>query len=179
MVYAIVDNKIFEDIDNNLLKISKLASIISYRDKNSSIYSENAKLFIEKAKKFNFNKILLHSNYKLAYKLKADGVHLNSKSFNDIPFAKKLNLFTIVSTHSLEDAKYVKSLNGDMITFSPIFSSPNKGEGVGLEKLLELTQKVDIPVIALGGITTKEKIKLVKENGAIGFSSIRYFYNSI
>lgn len=67
-------------------------------------------------------------------------------------------------------------LNADMITFSPIFSSPNTGKGVGLKKLLELTTEVDIPVIALGGIRTLEKIRLVKDSGAIGFASIRYFY---
>ena len=175
MIYAIVDDNFFNNIDSNLVKVSKLANMILYRDKTSSFFYKNAKLLIENRKLFNSNKIILHSNYKLAYELKADGVHFTSKEFELIPLAKKLNLFTIASTHSIKEAEYAKSLNVDMITFSPIFSSPNKGEGVGLNRLLELTREVNIPVIALGGITTNKKIELVKKYGAIGFASIRYF----
>jgi len=62
-----------------------------------------------------------------------------------------------------------------MISFSPIFKTPNKGEPKGLESLNEVVSSVFIPVIALGGILSEEQIVLCQGSGAKGFASIRYF----
>jgi len=62
-----------------------------------------------------------------------------------------------------------------MITFSPIFTTPNKGEPKGIEVLREVISSLEIAVIALGGIVEQEQIKLCEEAGAFGFASIRYF----
>ena len=62
-----------------------------------------------------------------------------------------------------------------MVTYSPIFETPDKGEPVGLHMLSELTSAVDIPVIALGGIVTDEQVEACQMSGASGFASIRYF----
>ena len=62
-----------------------------------------------------------------------------------------------------------------MITFSPIFHSPNKGEPKGVEELKRVAFLLSIPVIALGGIVTQKQIGLSKQSGAKGFASIRWF----
>jgi len=171
--YAITDPKYFNI--NQIESISKKSDMILFRDKNSKNYKLDAKEFVQKAKNYNFDKILIHQDIKLAKELKADGVHLTSSQFHKITEAKKLNLFVIISTHSILEAIDAQNLGADMMTYSPIFSTPNKGKPVGLKMLKTLTNKISIPVIALGGIISKEHIELSKKSGASGFASIRYF----
>ncbi len=175
--YAITDPSTlnFKNLSSDLKKFSQKADIILYRDKDNSDYSSNAKIFITEARKYKFNKILLHQNIDLACLLKADGVHLTSSQLNLVEKAKFFKLFTIVSTHTLSEVKEAEKFGADMITFSPIFKTPNKEEPKGLDVLKEIVSRVTIPVIALGGILTKEQIKDCKKVGAKGFASIRYF----
>lgn len=171
--YAITDPKYFDL--NQVEYIAKKANMILFRDKTCYDYKQSAKEFVQKAKKYNFNKIILHQDINLAIELNADGIHLTSLQFNSIKKAKEFKLFTIISTHTFSEAINAQNLGADMITYSPIFSTPNKGKPVGVKILKELTNTLSIPVIALGGIVTKEQIKLCKDNGARGFASIRYF----
>jgi thiamine-phosphate pyrophosphorylase len=177
LAYAISDttNLDFKNLEASLKKIASKASMIVYRDKNNPDYAKNAKLFLQTAKKYPFEKILLHSNYDLAFSHGADGAHLTSTQINDIPLAKEKGLFVIVSTHTLYEALKAQSLGADMITLSPIYHSPNKGKSIGIEKLKEIVSQVKIPVIALGGILADLQIKECKDAGAAGFASIRYF----
>ena len=168
IAYAITNNS---QLNNSLNR----ADMILYRDKTTTSYSQNAKLFLAEARRENFSKILLHSDYGLAHELGADGVHLTSQQFNDIEDAKALGLFVIVSTHTLKEALNASQKGADMITLSPIFATPNKGEPKGLDFLLEVVKAIEIPIIALGGILTQEQIEACRECGASGFASIRYF----
>ena len=150
--------------------------IACFRDKKSSNFEELAKIFIEICKNYKIKNILLNSNYHLAKKLNATGVHLTSTQFNDIKNAKELGLYTIISCHNNYEIEEAIKANIDAITFSPIFETPNKGEPKGIEKLKEiLNQYKNINVIALGGIVTKEHIEEISKTKAYGFASIRYF----
>ncbi|MGE4462923.1 MAG: thiamine phosphate synthase [Arcobacter sp.] len=150
--------------------------IACFRDKESKNFEELAKIFIEICKKFNVKEILLNSNYLLAKKLGASGVHLNSKQFDKIKEAKEKNLFTIISCHTFLEIEKAMKLKADAITFSPIFNTPNKGEPKGIEKLEEATNLYkDIKIIALGGIVSEEQISKIENTKAYGFASIRYF----
>lgn len=177
IAYAITDPTTlnFDSLSEDIERFSKEADMILYRDKSRDNYAESAKEFLSEAKKYNFSKILLHGDYRLAKKLKADGVHLSSTQFNAISEAKALRLFVVISTHTKEEAMEAERLGADMVTFSPIFSTPNKGEPKGVEALAEVLSSLSIPLIALGGIVTKREIELCEESGAEGFASIRYF----
>jgi len=177
IAYAITDPTIlgFTTLQSDLSRIATKANMILYRDKSTLDYPPKAQLFLQSARKFNFEKILLHGDIDLAFKLKADGVHLTSSQIDDIPNAKKKGLFTIVSTHNEEEAHKAQNLGADMITYSPIFHSPNKGKPIGVEAIRALCSKITIPIIALGGIVTNEQIEGVIAHGASGFASIRYF----
>ena len=175
--YAITDPSTlhFQTLLRDLTRFSKNAEMIVYRDKLNSNYASDAKRFIVEAQKFSFSKILLHGDHLLAKKLNADGVHLKSTQFLEIEKAKALELFVIVSTHTQEEAKKAEALGADMLTYSPIFASPNKGKPKGEKELRNLISMLSIPVIALGGIVTQEHIALCEDNGAFGFASIRFF----
>jgi len=176
--YAITDPTTldFLTIQSDMKRFSdKKASMIVYRDKENEICTYDGQKFIDEARKYDFEKVLLHGDIALAIKIKADGVHLISKQFKEIEIAKKEGLFVVISTHSIEEAKKAEELGADMLTYSPVFKSPGKGEPVGLHMLSELTSMVEIPVIALGGIITDEHVEACQMSGASGFASIRYF----
>ena len=173
--YAITDPSTldFKHLERDLKRFSQKASMIVYRDKLSS--SMKGLEFVKDAKVFDFKKVLIHGDYRLASTTGADGVHLSSLQLDEISDAKAMNLFVIVSTHTIEELKKAESLGADMATFSPIFDTPNKGLPVGLEMLRSVTAQVTIPVLALGGILTEEQVRACEVAGASGFASIRYF----
>jgi len=176
--YAITDPTTLDilHLESELKRFSdKNANMIVYRDKEHKTCAYDAQKFIDTARKYNFDKVLLHEDIELAKKLGADGVHLTSKQFKQIADTKKEGLFVIVSTHSIKEAKKAEALGADMVTYSPIFETPGKGIPVGIRMLKELSELVKIPVIALGGILTDKQIEACEMSGASGFASIRYF----
>jgi thiamine-phosphate pyrophosphorylase len=177
IAYAITDPSTlnFNHLKSDIKRFADKATMIVYRDKSTLNYIQNAERFINEAKKYSFSKILLHSDYLLAYSLNADGVHLTSTQFADIKKAKALGLFVIVSTHSLEEALKAQKFGADMITFSPLFITPNKGEPKGVEELNIVASKLSIPLIALGGIISEKQLLLCQQSKAKGFASIRWF----
>ena len=177
IAYAITDPSTlnFHNLKSDIKRFASKAGMIVYRDKSTLNYMQNAEKFIYEAKKHSFSKILLHSNYSLAHHLNADGVHLTSTQFDDIEKAKRFGLFVIVSTHSLEEALKAQNLGADMITFSPLFATPNKGEPKGIKELNYVASKLSIPLIALGGIISKGQLLSCQESKAEGFASIRWF----
>ena len=177
IAYAITDPSTlnFNHLESDIERFSTKAEMIVYRDKSTPNYTKNAENFIYEAKKYPFSKILLHSDYSLAHRLDADGVHLTSMQFDDIEKAKALGLFVVVSTHHLEEALKAQNLGADMITFSPLFATPNKGEPKGIKELNYVASKLSIPLIALGGIISERELLLCQESQAEGFASIRWF----
>ena len=177
IAYAITDPQTlnFQTLEDDIKRFAIKADMIVYRDKSNEYYTRDVKNFLIEARNHSFSKILLHTDYKLAHKLKVEGVHLKSTQFNDIEKSKALGLFVVISSHTLEDAIEAQLLGADMITLSPIFNSPNKGEPIGLKVLNHVVSLLSLPVIALGGIISEEQIDSCEKNGAKGFASIRYF----
>ena len=147
-----------------------------FRDKSSINFKELATLFVSICKKFEIKNIFINSNYTLAHELGATGVHLTSSDFDKIHEAKKLGLEIIISCHNNEDIIRAKQENVTLITFSPIFDTPNKGKAKGVEVLNEISNRHnDIHIFALGGIIRKEHVQKISHTKIYGFASIRYF----
>ena len=176
--YCITDPEFYgstsESVKKKVQEVTQKHSInfICFRDKTSQNFQELAKTFRKTLKR---EKAFLNGDYLLANELHFDGVHLTSTQFEDIQKAKKLHLQVIISTHSRAEILKAIKLGADYVTYSPIFSTPNKGTPKGLEDLKETTATIRANIIALGGITTQEQIHSVEECGAFGFASIRYF----
>jgi thiamine-phosphate pyrophosphorylase len=165
----------FQDILEKAINKNHI-DFICFRDKESANYKELAKVFVKTCKNKNIKNILLNSNYTLASKLKAFGVHLRSNQFEDIQKAKDLGLYVIISCHTEEDINKVKLYHANAISYSPIFDTPNKGKAKGIEVLKEIVNKhKDINIFALGGIINKKDLEQISQTSAYGFASIRYF----
>ncbi len=105
----------------------------------------------------------------------ANGVHLPEKSIPVEAVKHKFSdLIVGKSCHSLECALQAEKDGADYITVAPVFHVEGKGEPLGLEKLREIVESVNIPVYALGGINEKN-ISDVLKTGVYGVAGIRLF----
>jgi thiamine-phosphate pyrophosphorylase len=111
-------------------------------------------------------KILINSRADVAMAAGAEGVHLPSEAPQQI----LPGLLVARSCHTLEE---IKSVTADFVTFGPVFSTPGKGEGVGLG-VLEAACRVGKPVYALGGVNW-ENAQSCMNAGAEGIAGIRLF----
>ena len=180
--YLITDPKYYKDknsFSDYLSKIYRNYSIdyVCFRDKTTKNLCPLLEKFKKLSKDYHISKTFINQHITLAKEFNLFGVHLTSKQFKEIEYAKSLNLFVIISTHTFKEALEAKRLGADAITYSPIFSTPNKGKPKGIEDLIQLIEKVDLKIFALGGIISNHEIELLKEANPYGFASIRYFLN--
>jgi thiamine-phosphate pyrophosphorylase len=117
-------------------------------------------------------RILVNDRLDVALAANVDGVHLPS---NGLPVARVRPLVRLLgcSTHTLDDALQAERDGADFIVFGPIFETPGKTP-VGVEALRDITSRVRIPVLAIGGITL-ENTNQVLGAGAAGIAAIRLF----
>lgn len=111
-------------------------------------------------------KILINSRADVALATGADGVHLPA----DAPAETLPGLLVARSCHTLEEVRDAKA---NIVTFGPVFASPGKGSGVGLEALAAAC-RLGKPVYALGGVDWENAAECL-EAGAEGIAGIRMF----
>ena len=115
------------------------------------------------------SKIMVNDRADVALAAGADGVHLPSHA----PIVTLPGLIVARSCHTEEEVRAAKA---DFVVFGLVFSSPGKGEPVGLEALRRACRHQK-PVFALGGVT-RENEQLCAAAGAAGIAAIRLFMNS-
>jgi thiamine monophosphate synthase len=177
--YLITDPTHYRDFENDLRKAlsTHRPEYALYRDKRSANYRELAEVFCRVVGEFSEVKPLLHTDYQLSKELGCYGVHITSSDVERVIEAKKLDLFTVVSTHNPLEIEKAIELNSDAITYSPIFGY-QKGEPKGVENLKDVVRELKgkAKVFALGGVTTSLEIEQLREiDGLYGFASIRAF----
>jgi thiamine-phosphate pyrophosphorylase len=136
-------------------------------------------------------RIIVNDRLDVALAEQAAGVHLGENSL-PVEEAKRLLLaypaaqtlahkFLVgVSCHSLEAAKSAAAAGADYLYFGPIFATPSKaayGAPHGLDRLAGVCGSVDIPVLAIGGITLENTSSCLSA-GASGLAAIRLFQDS-
>lgn len=136
-------------------------------------------------------RIIVNDRVDVALASGAGGVHLSENGFSVSDarrltdrFAedsgKSLDFLIGVSCHSLGSALGAARDGADYIYFSPIFHTPSKafyGPPQGVERLRQICQAVQIPVIAIGGINL-ENIASCYAAGAAGVAAIRLFQDA-
>lgn len=126
--------------------------------------------------------LIVNGRWDLAVLADADGVHCPG---NGVPLTelKKLNhrnFFYGVSTHTLDEILEAETAGADYVTFGPVFPTPSKPDRTesdipGLDGLNEVTDRTDIPVLALGGIGADDT-EACLEAGAYGIAGIRALF---
>jgi thiamine-phosphate pyrophosphorylase len=124
-------------------------------------------------------RVVVNDRLDVALALDADGEHLGVGSMpaKAVRACVPDSFLVGVSCHSLEEAVTADAAGADYVFLGPIFETPSKiqyGPPLGLAKLREVSARVRIPVLALGGITV-ERVKRCVEAGAKGVAGIRIF----
>ena len=158
---------------NNLQKQDKDTTII-YRNYNSSNINIDKLIKLRNFLKKKGNKILLANNFKLALKLRLDGVYLPSfnKDFNHLAYSTFLNFAVVGSAHNLKEIKIKELQKVQNIFISSIFKKNKNYLGLGKFKILSKYTKKK--VVALGGIS-KKNIKKIKLTNVSCIAGISYF----
>ena len=118
--------------------------------------------------------LLLNSSLEIFKRSRAHGLHLTGDQLQTIdtrPVDKTLVLS--VSCHTPEDIDKAKTLNADIILLSPVKETKSHPgvTGIGWHQFSELISKNDIPVYALGGMTSSD-LEDARDAGAQGIAAI-------
>lgn len=124
-------------------------------------------------------RIVINDRLDIAMAVGAHGVHLGGQSAPLEVVRQQMgkDLLIGASCHSLEEALQAEAGGADYILLGPIFDTPSKrpyGPPLGLDKLSEVTNRIRIPVLALGGITV-ERVRICLKAGGTGIAGIRLF----
>lgn len=119
-------------------------------------------------------KLLVNDRLDVALAAEAHGVHLRSHPVSpQLLRAIVPDGFQIaVSCHTAQDT--IDAAGADFVVCGPVFVSPGKGTPIGLEGLAAVVSVLDVPVLALGGITL-DTAPACLSAGAAGIAAIRLF----
>lgn len=111
--------------------------------------------------------LLVHARPEVAARLDSCGLHLPSRALAAAPRSPARPLG--FSVHSVAEAEAAMQAGVDYVLFGHVFATASHpGEtGRGLEALREVCVAVDVPVVAIGGITA-DHVGQVLDAGAAG-----------
>ncbi|NPV63027.1 MAG: thiamine phosphate synthase [Methanotrichaceae archaeon] len=149
--------------------------IVQYRNKTAdtlAMYEEAVRLR-EICRKALF---LVNDRIDIALAAQADGVHLGQ---SDMPYRAARRLLGPekvigITVHNLAEALKAEEAGADYLGVSPIFATSTKsdaGKPAGITLIEEIRARVDIPLIAIGGINLANAPQVV-EAGADGLCAI-------
>ena len=156
---------------NNLQKQDK-ETIIIYRNYTSANLNIHELLKLKNFLRKRGNKFFIANNFKLALKLRLDGIYIPSfnNKFSHLAYSTFSNFSIIGSAHNLKEIKIKEQQKVQSIVISSLFKQ-NKNY-LGLYKFKIYRKHTQKKVIALGGISKKniKKISLLNISGIAGIS---------
>ena len=104
------------------------------------------------------------------------GVHLNSRQLMSLTTRPRTELLS-ASCHSREQLEQAQAIGADFILLSPVQPTASHPDArpLGWQTFKDMVETVNIPVYALGGVST-EDISKAKLSGAQGVAAISAFW---
>ncbi|WP_455216819.1 thiamine phosphate synthase [Kaarinaea lacus] len=170
-LYAITDASITDNekiLDAVKQALSGGACIIQFRNKSDN--HEQRLLIAQALRKLteqNNALLIVNDDVELAKEIHADGVHLGQDD-SDLNHARQRlgqnSIIGISCYNRFELAEQASNQGADYVAFGSFFPSRTKPEAVkaNIELLQRAKQELDIPVVAIGGITTDNGRSLVE-----------------
>ena len=121
--------------------------------------------------------VVVSSRFDVALAAGAAGVNLPER---DIPTRAARSLvgerWLGRSVHSLDAAVAAERDGADFVIFGPVWKSSTHPDvaPLGTDALSRIASSVQIPVLAIGGVT-EDRVALIHEAGAAGYAAIRLF----
>lgn len=181
-LYLVTDSDILEgrDFYNCIEEALKGGvTILQLREKDASgkEFLERAIKLRELTKKYNV-KFIINDRVDIAMLCDADGVHVGQ---SDIPANKVRELIgedkiVGVSARTVEEALIAKENSADYLGVGAMFTTTTKldAKSVSIEKLKEIKKAVDLPIVAIGGLSLNniDKLKVCNVDGYAVVSAI-------
>lgn len=149
--------------------------LIQVRDKAlpSETRYQFAKTVVELAKAYPHAQVLINNDIALAQAIGADGVHLPSDALRALATRPDVN-WLAASCHTAEEIDQAIALGADFITLSPVLATPTHptAKTLGWAAFSQLTDRLPIPVYALGGMQHKMLAEALNQ-GAHGLALMR------
>lgn len=118
---------------------------------------------------------VINDNIKLALEVDADGVHIGQEDMTAYEARKILGQHKIlgVSVGNVKEAIEAEKAGADYLGVGAMFPTTSKSDAISveIEELKNITESVNIPVVAIGGIN-QENIQYLKNSGINGVAVI-------
>lgn len=113
--------------------------------------------------------LIINGNLKVSKEIKSWGYHCSIKDFREMN--EKLDIKLGASVHSIDEAIEAEKLGVDYILVGHIYETKCKEglKGRGETFIKDISEKVSIPIIAIGGITDENTANVI-ESGATGIA---------
>ncbi len=179
LLYAVTDRAwlngetLYEQVEKAL---KGGATFVQLREKklDEESFLQEAIEIKELCKKYNVP-FVINDNVDIALKMDADGVHVGQSDMEAGDVRKKIGNDKIigVSAQTVEQAIKARERGADYLGVGAVFPTGSKddAEDVSYDTLKAICQAVDIPVIAIGGIT-KDNVKELSGSGICGIAVI-------
>jgi thiamine-phosphate pyrophosphorylase len=177
--YFITDSKLSRagNASDVLQAVACKVKIVQYRNKNAEtlqMYQEAT--LLREICRDSGSLFLVNDRIDIALATQADGVHLGQSDMPCLAARKLLGQEKIigVTVHNLGEALAAESIGADYLGVSPIFQTatkPDAGKPAGISLIEEIRSRVDIPLIAIGGINHSNAGEVVRA-GADGLCAI-------
>ena len=135
------------------------AGVLQYRDKNADAKTKVRRaLILKELCKESGAVFIINDDFLLAQKITADGVHMGAADGNIAAARKICGARLIIGATcggNISRARAAKKDGADYCALGAVFPSQTKpgAPPCGLEKINEIKKAVNLPVVAVGGIT--------------------------
>lgn len=179
LLYAVTDRSwlngrtLYEQVEEAL---KGGVTFVQLREKNldDTAFLQEAKEIKELCARYHVP-FVINDNVNIAAEIDADGVHVGQSDMEAGDVRKKLGPDKIigVSAQTVVQALRAQAHGADYLGVGAVFPTGSKADAVEVshDTVREICQAVDIPVIAIGGIT-KENVIELKGTGICGIAVI-------
>jgi len=123
----------------------------------------------------------INDNVEIAIQCKADGIHVGQSDMEaaNVRALVGEDMMIGVSVNSVEQALAAVQAGADCLGVGAVFATSTKGDAnhVSMETLRAICDAVDIPVVAIGGIT-KENLLQLKGTGVDGVALVSAIFSA-
>lgn len=124
---------------------------------------------------------IINDNVNVAIACNADGIHIGQDDM-DLKTVRSLvgeDMIIGVSTHNVEEAKKAQIEGADYIGIGAVFntSTKNNTKPISFDELKEVCEAVDIPKVAIGGIS-RENVLDLKGSGIDGVAVVSAIFGT-
>jgi len=120
--------------------------------------------------------LIINDRVDVALAVDADGVHVGQEDLPADVVRRMIGPGKIlgVSAKTVEEGIKAQRDGADYLGVGAVYSTPTKPESdaIGLERVKMIKEAVDIPVVAIGGITLENAYEVMVKTGVDGLSTV-------